>query len=97
MQNGGDAVGPTEIPPLDRVAQHVFDVVPGEVGGAQQTCQGAPLRLLFIPLPLTSCQQRLDRVLVTARRMRAGHVCPHRGERGQAGRPLQLLPHCPGC
>ena len=88
---------PPKSRPLDRAAQHVFDVVPGEVGGAQQTCQGAPLRILFVPLPLTGCQQRLDRVLVAPGRMRAGHVCPHRRERGQAGRPLQLLPHCLGC
>jgi len=35
--------------------------------------------------------------MFSSRRMRAGHVRPHRGERRQARRPLELLPHCLGC
>jgi len=84
MQNCGDAVGSAKVPTLDRAAQHVFDVVPGEVGGAQQTCEGAPFRVLFVPLPLTDRQQGLNDVLVASRRMappeRYQHSVRTRGE-----------------
>ena len=65
-------------------AEHVVDVMPGELGGAQQARQRVPLGVLLVPLPLLCWQQRPDRVLVPAGGMRAGDVGPHRRERGQA-------------
>ena len=46
-RTAGDAPGPGEVPSLQRAAQHVLDVVPGEVGGAQQARQRSPLGVLL--------------------------------------------------
>ena len=84
---------PPKSRPTDRAAQHVLDVVPGKLSGAQQSRQGSPFCVLFVALPLRRCQQRTDRPLVPPGGVRAGHVRPHRRQGRQARRPLQFLPH----
>ena len=71
----------------------VLDVVPGEVGGAQQPRQRSPLGVLLVLLPVFRGQQRPDRLLIPSGGMRAGHVRPGRRERGQARGPVQVPPH----
>lgn len=91
MQDSGDAAGTSEITDAGGAAQHVFNIVSGEVGGTQEAGQRATFGVVLVALLLLTSQHRRHDLLVLPGGMRAGHVCPHGGEGGQAGCPFQLL------